>query len=827
MEKGLRQGTLCFWPVLVVSLLACFIAGHQMSGTATSTTTRVYLLAVLLLVAALSYWVWLRGSRFCHTWCVHELPSGSAFAWRDIQRIYQAAVRFALLWFLIWLLAGIGVVLWLGWVFPGFSWTRQFHLELFFAFIGIGGGLFVGFALLTRATSQFRRFLAERRAKPPLPDNGEPALPSITLMIFLVMVYIILFSGFCAIVLARQIGSHQAAVDRAHLGRQMIEAADALSAQTFAHAQGFTLLAQDGKWRPSAADQAPESEAGRVRRVCSRARPFHANWAYAVDYNDRYVYLVSRQQPLGVILRAPMPAVVPGFAALLLLGAALLLCMIMAFGGYVWLHAWSASLSDQLRALLPEHAEPAGGFAFWRESVRHGRAVSKLKDLLADAANQVGRSGASGLDLAGALSNKDRYLVQESTILQEVLAELTQTGQDILRQMSMAIGSVTKLEKSQENTHTQFSKLEPVVQRLGERFQRFVRSILDHVAAIDGCMDRFRALTDILAQTEPVIHDSEGNIGRMQTQTEELAKTSKIMHGLLRKYSESGASGRQVVMRNTQAMQTIHQSFLQIQKHTEQLFASTRNVDMIIVMIQDIAKKTNLLALNASIIASQAGEYGRSFLIVANEIRSLAERTTVSIRDIEKMIDAVKGNLADIDTSLAKGKHDIKQGLQLADHVDRHMENTTGLAQQLLDSFQTLEHRVLEEQSHLTRLGDNLVEQNNLYKQLVQQNERIQTVLASEELTALKQNQATHAQVISSYVDKTREIVQYSQDMYLHCHQHLDALTKTLKQVLLLHQQQSVNTGRMEQLKEINRQLHQDMQELISSLSREPDSAGT
>ena len=129
-----------------------------------------------------------------------------------------------------------------------------------------------------------------------------------------------------------------------------------------------------------------------------------------------------------------------------------------------------------------------------------------------------------------------------------------------------------------------------------------------------------------------------------------------------------------------------------------QLETRTRDISSIIDVIKDVADQTNLLALNAAIEAARAGEQGRGFAVVADEVRKLAERTATSTREISTMIAAIQTDTRGAVATMRAGVEQVGRGVELANQAGAATREIHAGAGQVVTMVNTISS-TLHEQS--------------------------------------------------------------------------------------------------------------------------------
>jgi methyl-accepting chemotaxis protein len=163
-------------------------------------------------------------------------------------------------------------------------------------------------------------------------------------------------------------------------------------------------------------------------------------------------------------------------------------------------------------------------------------------------------------------------------------------------------------------------------------------------------------------QTQTVATASE----QMSATSNEIAQNCHAAARNSQQASSAAETGALVVAQTVEVMNRIAERVNATSRTVESLGARSDQIGAIVGTIEDIADQTNLLALNAAIEAARAGEQGRGFAVVADEVRALAERTTKATREISEMIKAIQAETKGAVTAMEEGVREVKQGTEEA-----------------------------------------------------------------------------------------------------------------------------------------------------------------
>lgn len=162
-------------------------------------------------------------------------------------------------------------------------------------------------------------------------------------------------------------------------------------------------------------------------------------------------------------------------------------------------------------------------------------------------------------------------------------------------------------------------------------------------------------------------------------------KNSDVASNKTQQSVQKANAGGEIVKQTVAGMQNIIQVVYDAASTIKNLGASSKQIGEIVQVIDDIADQTNLLALNAAIEAARAGEQGRGFAVVADEVRKLAEKTTKATKEISQMIKNIQNDTNAAVVSIEKGSHEAEKGKVLSEKSGEALQEIIDIVTSTVD----------------------------------------------------------------------------------------------------------------------------------------------
>jgi len=301
---------------------------------------------------------------------------------------------------------------------------------------------------------------------------------------------------------------------------------------------------------------------------------------------------------------------------------------------------------------------------------------SMLEEAAADMSQEAERQKAAIGDSSTSIEQLAHSIVGVNSNVEELAESACETSSSAIEMDTSLVEIANHMGDLGESIDTTSSS----VQEVAANTRQVVKAVEGLQVATDGALDH---LEQLAASVEEVKVNAE--------QSDVLSDNS----------SQEAAKGMIAVDETSDAMGEIATSFGQLQGSVSRLDEKSQAIDAIIQVIVSVAERTNLLSLNASIIAAQAGEHGKAFAVVADEVSSLAERTHKSTSEVADLIRAVQGEIAAAVAAVNVGSQKVEQGVQRSDLAG-------SILRQILEKAQNTTTRVRDIVSATQRQSEDL-----------------------------------------------------------------------------------------------------------------------
>ncbi|MDQ3283322.1 MAG: methyl-accepting chemotaxis protein [Acidobacteriota bacterium] len=402
-----------------------------------------------------------------------------------------------------------------------------------------------------------------------------------------------------------------------------------------------------------------------------------------------------------------------------------------------------------------------------------GETRTNLRRLL----GRVGGSGSTITDGVRVITAGSETLLARS----RDQSELTENSSLAVEIVRGGIGSVLHAADTVSGlTHDASSRAlelqasaEEVARSMDYLFQS-VEKTSSSTTEMNASMNEMSRRTDVLAGIgEEVL----SFVAEMDSTVGELLSSSRSTAELAQQVREDASAGGEAVNRTVQGINATHELTMSTAQTIDELQRSVGQISQILTVIEEVANRTNLLSLNAAIIAAQAGEHGAGFTVVADEIRGLAERTRGSTKEISTIIKAVQSGSKQAVAKMHEGVTTVTANVRLAENAAASLGKIVDSATRSFE-MATRISRALGEQSQASRrlhevtsrMSDHIAEINRATREqargtelMAHESERVRDIAA--QVKNATEEQSTAGRGITSALEKISDDARAMRDL--------------------------------------------------------------
>jgi methyl-accepting chemotaxis protein len=319
-----------------------------------------------------------------------------------------------------------------------------------------------------------------------------------------------------------------------------------------------------------------------------------------------------------------------------------------------------------------------------------GQAFAKMLDSLRKAVGEVARNASelnsASSQLASAAAQSTEATNQIANTITQVAKGAGQQNESIMNtstsveQMSRAINGVAKGAQEQASAVAQASTL--------------MNQLSKTVEGIRHGADEQNRQMQMAQETRDGMVTA---IGAVSEAADLVAKETETS-------AQSATEGQAIAVETAKGMQKVRTATEALGERVGELGKRSGQIGAIVETIEDIASQTNLLALNAAIEAARAGEHGKGFAVVADEVRKLAERSTIATKEIGEMIRAIQGGAKETVEAMQKAGDDVRTAAELTTQAREAFEEIARGTQASNKRVKDIRQAILAMQSAATQL---------------------------------------------------------------------------------------------------------------------------
>lgn len=375
-----------------------------------------------------------------------------------------------------------------------------------------------------------------------------------------------------------------------------------------------------------------------------------------------------------------------------------------------------------------------------------GKVICECKGALMKLKDSTNKAVENNIKVVNSLRDVARMLTESADNLMKVSGQAGEATDQIANAIhQVAVGAADQAH-SMQDTMKALEQLSVAIDQIARGAQEQARMIEKNVTMV--------------SKVSAAINEVTINAGQATDSTKAASVTAD--------------KGAEMVQKTIKGMEAIKSTIDAASEKMNGLGLRSREIGKIVATINDIADQTNLLALNAAIEAARAGEQGRGFAVVAEEVRKLAERSSVSTKEIAELISGIQAGVSETIAAMGKGTDQVANGYEQATRAGLALDEILTRSREMGDKVQMISaatQELTQTSAEMVKLSDSIsavVEENTAATEQMSATAK-QVAKSIESVAGIAEQNSAATQEVSASVEEIssqmQQVVQLSKTM--------------------------------------------------------------
>ena len=344
----------------------------------------------------------------------------------------------------------------------------------------------------------------------------------------------------------------------------------------------------------------------------------------------------------------------------------------------------SAEVAEDIRRRSDEVGALGGSFHQMSASIR--RIVESIQ-------NSVALVMKATMDISSATTDVGKASSAQSSSVNKTFQSMEEIGLAIGRTAE----NVDVLADSSEASSSSILELNAIIEEIAENVEQLASAVEDTTSSISQMNSSIHQVKENVEHLSVAADETASSITEMDATIKQVEGNAEDSAELAESFAADATRGLEAVNHTIEAIQKVQVSSHGAAQVMESLGVRIEEIGKILNVIDDVAEQTNLLALNAAIIAAQAGEHGKSFAVVADEIKDLAERTAASTAEIASIIKSVQAESGRAIESVFGSTRLVEEGVRRSQEAGDVLRRISGSSQEATEMVRNIARATVEQ----------------------------------------------------------------------------------------------------------------------------------